>query len=763
MRRMKTGYVRPVRRKLLAAAVAYLAGIYLSAWILIPSTIVYVISVFFLGAGFVSLRRRKRTLFFWLVLLTLFGNWRAASELSIRDTATRPGVEITGRITRIVSDTRVYIDDVVIDGERWLNRPAVVTLMTEEDEPAGRVYVGQTVSGTGRLFEQDEARNPGETDRRIQALCDGYDLSGYILPGWNVEGKAVFSLRECFRLVKMACSKRIAQIMGNQSPLFQAVMIGDRTMIDDALMQSMRLTGIAHILSVSGMHLSMIASALHKICDLLFMCTALRFGVMAILLGAYAGITGGAVGTIRAFVMAMIQLIARLTGKQYDSLTSLAIAALAITMIQPLWALSASFQFSFFVVMGILLLGVTSKRIEERTNRLWLQRGLRPVSLSAAAQFTAMPMQLSLYGYVPLLSLGMNVISGAMMPVLMYGGWAALMIGLLSDRAAAIAAYPVIFAAETLERLSFDTAAFAWGILRLPAPERWMLILFAALMFSMSGKIDIRRKRKALCLSLSAVMILLYIPRFGLQPAYVQLDVGQGDAGILRTGRHAALIDAGPENGYAALRYLRHEGLFPDIVILSHLDEDHAGGLGLLLDSEVEINRIAMPAGAEDTAESDVVIDALVKARERGILIETYQKGDVIRAGEFTLSVLSPDETLSGSNERSFALSTVIGGMMLLTLGDLPEECEMESVPRCDILKVSHHGSRYATSRRLIEQARPEMALISVGANSYGHPADRVLLDLESVGAAVYRTDQSGCLTVRRKGDNCFVKPFLGR
>ena len=91
--------------------------------------------------------------------------------------------------------------------------------------------------------------------------------------------------------------------------------------------------------------------------------------------------------------------------------------------------------------------------------------------------------------------------------------------------------------------------------------------------------------------------------------------------------------------------------------------------------------------------------------------------------------------------------------MTLLTLGDLPADCEMEAIPDCDILKVSHHGSKYATSTALIGAASPQVALISVGRNSYGHPSERVLGDLAAVGAQVLRTDQCGCITVRAGED----------
>ena len=165
--------------------------------------------------------------------------------------------------------------------------------------------------------------------------------------------------------------------------------------------------------------------------------------------------------------------------------------------------------------------------------------------------------------------------------------------------------------------------------------------------------------------------------------------------------------------------------------------------------------------GALEDVTSGKVLEALEKARDMGICVEFYEKDDKIYSECFSLDVLSPDGKMVGSNERSLVLYTEADGMRILTLGDLPQECEMETIPQCDILKVAHHGSRYATSRSLIKQALPEVAIISVGRNSYGHPTDRVLEDLNDVGAKIYRTDRSGCVTVSSGKDGGVVSTYI--
>ena len=750
------------RRKLAAACAAYLAGIWLTGVFCAPVFVALALCALLSWFGLWCRARRRSALFCIMALALVLGHARAAVELSIRDAATQPGAQITGVVARKVSDTRVYLAEVTVDGERRLSRMVVVTLMLDEGE-ARTVGVGQTISGTGRLFEQEGVRNPGGRDGRVVALCAGYELSGYLLPGWEATGQARFSVLEAFRRVNEALCARAQVLFGDQAGLFQAILLGSRAQMEGDTVQAMRLTGVAHVLTVTGMHLSLMAYVLRALLRRLRLGRRGRFAVQTVLLGLFCLLTGGAPGTIRAYLMTLIRELAPLFGRRYDPLNALAAAALVMTAVNPLWARSASFQFSFYVVLGVLLLSrqMTALLAGRRDGVPRRRRRLpHAVPLSLCAQLSALPVQLMLYGYVPLLALPMNVLFGALMPVLLLGGWAAMLLSAVSVKLGCALGAAVSWPARLLERLSLAAADCAWGILRLPAPFAVSVLLYALLMAALSDQVHLtKRRRKALCLA--ALLAVTYLPRLDGATRYVQLDVGQGDGALLRSGRHAVLIDVGPAYSYAMVSYLRHEGLLVDAVVLSHLDEDHAGALGTLLASEVDVPRLVMAEGAETDGVSAAVTDALDLARDMGVQIKRVQAGDVIEAAGFALRVLSPDGTLAGSNERSLALYGEVDGMLLLTLGDLPAACEMEEVPDCDILKVAHHGSRYATSDALISAASPAVAIISVGANSYGHPSERVLSDLAEAGAQVLRTDECGCITVRAGSDGPWAAAFL--
>lgn len=656
----------PVRRRLAVLACAYLAGVYLAQIAAFPAVWIGFLCAFSAVLGLFRLRRRKSALFCVALALFLLGNGVTASVLAVRDAPSGSKAEIIGEIDAIERENRVWLKNATCDGETR-SRRVLVTLMAQKDETAPAVRIGQRVKGTGRLFAPNEPRNPGGINGRIRALARDYELSGYLLPGWTAEGGGQFSLRELFRCAQKKLMRHAEALFGRQAPLFQALLLGSRENLDDDLVTAMRLTGIVHLLTVSGMHLSLIALMLERLLRRLPCGRWTRFAAQTVILLFYTGVTGAAAGTVRALIMATLRSLAGCRGRRYEPLLALAVNGFAGGLM------------SLLMLGGIFCMAV-----------------------------------------------------GAGLPTV--GRWLGAAVGAVSGAA---------------QRLILGVAGLEIKICRLPAPYGWALPVAIAAMMLCSRRIRFGRGRRRALAATLCILLIGYLPRFAPDARYVQLDVGQGDAAVLRHGRQATLVDVGPAGCYDVLRYLRHEGLYVDALILSHLDEDHAGALGALLASEIEIGRIVMPSGVSESDASPAVREALELANERGVSIETASAGAKIVSGGFAFDVLSPQDGMEGDNERSLVLYTQSMGAQILTTGDLPAKSEMESPPDCDILKVAHHGSKYATSDEFVRQTTPKIALISVGANNrYGHPTARVLEALDAVGASVYRTDESGCITL---------------
>lgn len=229
------------------------------------------------------------------------------------------------------------------------------------------------------------------------------------------------------------------------------------------------------------------------------------------------------------------------------------------------------------------------------------------------------------------------------------------------------------------------------------------------------------------------------------------LDVGQGDAALLRTPAGDILIDAGTEESQErlclGLQALGVRELL--LAIFTHNDEDHIGGADGVL-SRFSVQEVWVSDTNVDNESAEFLFRT---AKERGTVLRSVRAGEIAFLGELTLSVLYPFPFQKAEgNEGSLVLKVNFGETDLIFAGDIGVEQEREIVKRygrsqlnCDLLKVGHHGSNTSTSELFLETLTPQYAVIGVGAgNSYGHPMGEVLARLEKHGITTLRTDLHG-------------------
>lgn len=238
-------------------------------------------------------------------------------------------------------------------------------------------------------------------------------------------------------------------------------------------------------------------------------------------------------------------------------------------------------------------------------------------------------------------------------------------------------------------------------------------------------------------------------------------DVGQGDAAVILTKHYrTVLIDGGTsENGkYALADILRQNGITKvSAVFISHMQEDHAGGIEDLIEQGTEIERVYVGDCAED---SDGFSDIEKAAEAHGIPISPLSEGDTVNVDGAVFRVLSTGVGESNDeNDNMQVLRCDIGGNSILFTGDATKKLEEKLIENplsdTDILKVPHHGSDYSSSERFISAVSPSLSVISVGENNkYGHPAERTLNALKDAGSAVLRTDLDGTIRIIMNEDD---------
>jgi len=246
-----------------------------------------------------------------------------------------------------------------------------------------------------------------------------------------------------------------------------------------------------------------------------------------------------------------------------------------------------------------------------------------------------------------------------------------------------------------------------------------------------------KKEKKILLLVLCLVLVVFYWSLPDGKTRLIFCDVGQGDGVMLTRGTFQLIYDVGPKNGKMKKCIERQIPFWDrkiEVVIISHWDKDHSGGLEGI-NRSYKIDKLY--SGSDDN--------------EHNFSAEILRAKDILRLDWFDFEVVWPDEINDfDDNEMSLVGILRVNNKSILLTGDAPIEVEQRLVwrkilkERMDVLKVGHHGSDTSTSEELLEVTRPQVAIIGVGKNSYGHPSEEVLKRLDKFGVKVKRTDQDG-------------------
>jgi competence protein ComEC len=236
------------------------------------------------------------------------------------------------------------------------------------------------------------------------------------------------------------------------------------------------------------------------------------------------------------------------------------------------------------------------------------------------------------------------------------------------------------------------------------------------------------------------------------------IDVGQADSILIVNKDQTMLIDAGGnEKGKEVVEFIQSKGITKlNYVIGTHPHEDHIGGLDDVINS-FDIENILMPKIQTNTKTFEDVLDAI---NNKGLKITSPQKGNTFNIGDAKCEIM----TDSISDESNLNLSSIIirlefGNKSFLFMGDAETKNENTITwDKVDVLKVGHHGSTTSSSKKFLNQVKPEIAIIMVGKdNSYNLPKDEIVTRLQNVGASIYRTDENGTILIETDGNNISV------
>ena len=539
----------------------------------------------------------------------------------------------------------------------------------------------------------------------------------------------------------------------------KALLLGDRTGIDYEINTAFKISGIMHIIAVSGLHVTILFTLINILC-------LKRRWLVAILgipvLTLFAAVAGFTPSVVRACIMQSLMVLAMLTQKEYDGPTELAFSCLVMLLVNPLVITSVSFQLSVGCMIGIFLMNgrirdyLTKKWIRNEKDRFakakrWL---IASVSVTLSTVILTTPMVAFYFGCVSLVSILSNLLTLWVISFIFYGIMLVCLLGTIWSGMAMFVAALVSWPIRYVLGLSKLLAAFPLAAAYTSSPYivAWLILCYLLLVLFMMKK----KKQPVpylccavigLCLALGASWIEPLLDNYRM----TVLDVGQGQCIVLQSDGKTFLVDCGgsddEETADTAAEYLLARGIWHlDGVVLTHFDKDHSGGLPYLLE-RIPTDVLFVP----DCPDESGILSELVPLSEQTLAL---QENLQITYGITKISIFGPVVPDSG-NESSLAVLFQRGSCDILITGDRTAFGERillktADIPQLDALIAGHHGSKNSTCRELLDATKPKHVMISVGDNSYGHPSNELLQRLQEAGCRIQRTDLQGDIIFRR-------------
>jgi competence protein ComEC len=643
-----------------------------------------------------------------------------------------------------------------------------------------KMRTGDHIQMEGIVQAPAEPRNPGGFDEEeylrrkgIHAVFWAEREDGvHLLPGTEKEGE---------RFLESA-RERVEHVFSSVFPQAEAdflggLLFGWSDSLDSQTEEAFALLGITHILAASGMNVALIVMPVWWGLARWGIRPGIRLTLVLPLLLLYAGLAGFTPSVVRAALMTGLWLVGQALDRKVDGLTLVGVSAWLSILADPLILWDLGFQLSYAVTIGLIVL----------TPRLTSFFSFLPVPVknglaaTLAAEVVSVPLLLYTFHVYTPLSLFANLYVAPLVTLLVPLGMFVMLVGLVSLPAAAWLVPPVHALFFLLLKPVMFLGEKRWFMTSFASPSPIFLFFYYGGTGLLISRWKARVYRLLACLMIGGYLIALWQPvSFSHELTVTFLDVGQGDSIFIRTpsGR-TLLVDGGGRSQRGDRKYdagekivvpfLRQEGVKQiDLVISTHPDEDHLGGLFSVI-GNIPVKGVLI-SGFPDPSESYREFLALV--REKQIPLYRAKKGDrwEVDQGIF-LRMLNPPSPYVTGTRRDVNANCIVFELdyekrSFLFTGDVEGEVEpllQASLHPVDVLKVAHHGSKYSTSASFLQTVHPRYAVISVGRNnSYGHPDAELLKRLKEEGARILRTDESGAIIVHTDGEQMTVEEMKG-
>ena len=819
-------------RPALRTLVPYILGILIAGFLSIPLFWIWLIALIYLigGVGFSYLWKAdaRRTRIGWVFL---FGAICACGMFRLKIVLTSPiPPDLYDQRVRFSGEMAYQPER----GEQWEAGYANGTIRPVEDPDVAveakllirfresiSLRYGDRIEVEGVLRQPNGQRNPGGFDYRFYLARRG--VFGILYPPRSQE--IVLTDQSGFPLLRWTekLRRRVEDVIDAayhenriHAQVLKGMLLGLRSELSPDILDTFRNSGSIHILAVSGLHVGLIAT----VCFLGFSLLRLPrkatdlLTIAAVIL--YACLVGFRPSVFRASLMAVIYLISRIIERDRDLFNLLAFAALVLLLINPAQLWDIGFQLSFAAVASIVYLAPKWERFIARVLGLGRtdsavdpDRVIRPRSVWGRAAWW--------------LVMGFGVTLSAQVGTTLIGAWhfhrfypIGLLAGLFTIGLAALLvnitlvsvllgliwlplAIPFAYANHLILSIFLGLIEFfgqSWTVLKTPTPSFGFIVFYMAGCFAVVHWVWVWMHRKqAMVIGLMVLSIWIWDTAWRERGRLLEitfLDVGQGDAAFVRFPDGKTMLVDGGDNSSRMERtkegimrrigydsgervidpFLCHEATFTlDLLLLSHPDSDHGGGLAHIL-RVFDVKRVLGVPHQDLSKLTHQILHNIIDAK--GIPHQLGSAGTVNLTSTARLELLHPFDAASTDlhdedvNNDSLVLKLTYGDVRILFTGDIERKVELQLVEsekdlRAHIVKVPHHGSKTSSSAEFLDAVRPEYAVFSIGqGNRYRFPSKMVVERYRERGCRILRTDWLGAIRLRTDGRRCWVTHHVG-
>ena len=712
-------------------------------------------------------------------------------------------VIVQGKIYKIENTAfgkNIYLKGVEVEnGEKNVS----VKRIFVNTEKIPNVKIGNIIKVRGKLRQFEEAANKGNFDSRKYYLSLGFygkiEAGTIEIINSNYSGirQGLYELRmEIIERLEKLCSdnKGIFSIINNKNGIIGAIILGDKTDLDSDIKELYSVSGIAHILAISGLHISFIGMAIYRLLRRRFrflfsaavsIPVVLSFGIMS----------GFGISTIRAIIMFILKIMGEVLGRKYDAITAISLAGLVLLVQNPFVVCNSGFQMSFGAIIAIVLILPIVEEILNTDNKI-----IKVLSANFTISLVMNPILAWNYYELPTFSFLLNIVVVPLMSVVIVSSIVGIFCSCIMFGFGKIVIFPGCGILELYTFLCNIINKSSVASIVVGQPKVTIIIVYYAillvvlfglknirtkytraekerniikketgLVLEKKAKKERRIKGQNVKLRLACIVgflllncLIYYIPNPGFYITFI--NVGQGD-GILIHGDNGTkvMVDGGSTSEKQVAKncivpYLKAEGIGTiDYSIINHTDKDHISGILEILENNnsnrIRIKNLVMP---DINMKDDTYNELIEKAKLKKINVLYIKKGDTLSLGKTKIKCIYPETTTTASDKNDYCtvLSVKNKTSKILLTGDISKEIEEKIKDDIEenytVLKVAHHGSNYSSSEKFLKKVNPKYSIISVGKNnSYGHPGNETMERLRKQGGVIYRTDEKGGITIR--------------